>query len=163
MKTLANLELADFSKNNVWEFVNDDDTEETAVRPVRRLPARNLDQRVVGTQVTLANGTKVWAIIGNVETSDARITEQFLTLTIERAGQWFELARYHDVDYKQHGPIQLAEFLGLGIDDIFPVSYDLRAYSEGVADALLGVVRKEPRERLNRDELLALAVPPPPA
>lgn len=53
----------------------------------------------------------------------------------------------------------MAKFLGLEVDDVFPISYDLRPYSKGLDQALVGVVRKEPREKLELDDLMALAVP----
>ena len=31
------------------------------------------------------------------------MTEHFLTLSIERNGHWFMLARYHDPDYDESG------------------------------------------------------------
>lgn len=97
-------------------------------------------------------------MICNVDTRNARSNEHFLTLAIERDGQWFTLARYHDWDWAERSPDALASFLGLSVEEVFPIRYDLRKYSKGETAALVGQVLKEPRERLSRSELIALAV-----
>lgn len=107
----------------------------------------------------LANGNRVWALIGNLDTKNARMNEHFLTLSVVHNGKWFDLARYHDHDYVDHGPDALAHFLGLSIDDVFPISYDVRRYAKGEAEALAGTVQKKPRVRLSRAEIIAMAVP----
>jgi len=82
-----------------------------------------------------------------------------VTLSIERNGQWFDLARYHDIDYVDHGPDALARFLELPVDDVFPITYDVRKYVKGESSTLVGTVPKEPRVKLSRDEIIAMAVP----
>jgi hypothetical protein len=84
--------------------------------------------------------------------------EHLLTLSIEHAGKWFDLARYHDPDYTTRSPEALARFLGLAVDEIFPISFDLRPYVEGDPAVLQGSVLREPRERLSRDEIIAMAL-----
>jgi hypothetical protein len=158
IKDVDALTVADLKAFPVWEFVNDDEKGEMAVRPVRT-PVSNLDGRLVGLQVRLANDAEVWALIGNVETNDPRQTEHFLTLSVFRDGQSFTLARYHDIGAERSGPQALADFLGLPIDKVFPISYDLGRFSKGDPAALTGRIEKEPRERLTRAELIKLAVP----
>ena len=131
---------------------------ETSVRPITRVPVRTMTQRLVGAQVTLANRQLAWARVSNVSEHDARSTEHFITLSLEHAGEWFHLARYHDVDYAERGPEALAHFLGLRVDELFPISYDLRPYVVGNDAALVGRVLKEPRERLAKAELIAMAI-----
>jgi hypothetical protein len=53
----------------------------------------------------------------------------------------------------------LSHFLGLPVDDIFPIFFDVRMYAEGDPASLTGYIQKEPRERLSRAEIIALAVP----
>ena len=98
------LQVSDFIAHPVWEFVNDDELGETAVRPVEQLPVQNLNCRVVGAQVRLSNGSQVWASIGNVDVGNARSTEHFLIISIDRGGQWFHLARYFDFSFGEEGP-----------------------------------------------------------
>jgi hypothetical protein len=157
-KPILSLQISDLKKHPVWQFVTDDEGDDTAVRPVGRLPVTSLMGRVVGNRVRLANGDFVWALIGNLDTKNARNNEHFVTLSIERNGNWFGLARYHDFDYRSRGPKALARLLRLSVDDIFPISYDVRRYANGAPAALTGRVMKEPRTRLTREEIIALAV-----
>jgi hypothetical protein len=143
----------------VWECVNDDSLGERAVRPVKSLPVKHLTGRLIGTQVRLANGAAVWALIGNIDAGNPKLTEHFITMSLERGARWFHLARYHDPDCAERGPEALARFLGLALDDVFPISYDVRQYANGHDAALAGVVGREPRERLTRAQIIALAVP----
>ncbi len=149
------LQIADFEEHAVWEFPT---AGETIVRPVKDLPVQSLTFRMVGTQVRLANGSRIWADIGNVDTGDPRQTEQFLTLTVYKDGKRFTLARYFDFDYADRGPEALASFLGLPVSEVFPISYDIRQYVIGDLAALCGTITKDPPEKLTREEIIALAV-----
>lgn len=159
MKPIEALDVSDLQKHPVWQFANVDGANETLVRPIRRLPVARLTGRVVGTRVDLANGTCVWGLLGNIDERNARLTEHFLTLSVFHDRNWFTLARYHDFDYSEKGPNALARFLRLSIDEVFPIAYDIRPYAKGEAGALTGLIPKEPRERLARDDVIALAVP----
>ncbi len=156
IKPVESLTVADFQPHPVWEYLNDDEIGETMVQPVEKLPVESLDNRLVGAQVRLANGSRVWALIGNVDVTNSRSTQHFLTLSIDRGGKWFHLARYFDFDFTDRSPDALARFLGLGVDDVFPISVDIRRYVQGNPAALALIVLKEPRERLTREELMAL-------
>ena len=59
-----------------------------------------------------------------------------VTLRIHRDGAWFDLARYFDPDPVERGPEALAHFLGLPVDEVFPISFDVREYVEGQPPAL---------------------------
>jgi hypothetical protein len=161
VKPIASLQVTDLQAHPVWEYSNREigDGDETFVRPVRRLPVAKLAGKVVGTQVMLANGQRVWALIGNLDPTSARLTEHFLTLSVECDGRWIALARYHDVDYATNGPEALARNLGLASEEVFPIVYDIRQYAKGDPVALCGQILKEPRARLSRSELIAMAVP----
>jgi len=158
-KPASSITVADLQNSPVWRFTGQDEPDERFVCAVRSLPVRDLRGKIVGTQVRLANGNHVWALIGNVDASNDRLTEHFLTLSIESGGKWFHLARYHDFNRAEHGPEALAHCLGLRVDEVFPISYDLRPYVEGDPITLCGIVQQEPRERLTRAELIAMAVP----
>ena len=147
IKPAESLTVDDFEAHPVWEFLNDDEIGETMMRPVEKLPVENLDNRLVGTQVRLANGLKVWGLFGNFDVKNPRATQHFLALSIERGGKWFHVARYFDFDFTARGPEALARFLGLGVDDVFPITVDVRRYVQGDPAALTAIVLKEPRER----------------
>jgi hypothetical protein len=69
------------------------------------------------------------------------------------------LARYHDFDYSERGPRALAEFLGLDLSQVFPITYDLREYAVGDPLALAGTIVANPVDQLSRSEIIALAIP----
>jgi hypothetical protein len=81
IKPAESLTVADFQAHPVWEFLNDDEIGETMVQPVEKLPVETLDNRLIGTQVRLANGSLVWALIGNFDVTNPRATQHFLTLS----------------------------------------------------------------------------------
>jgi hypothetical protein len=118
-RPIDELNVADLRRFPVWEYVDANGSAEVTVRPVPDVPVRDARSRVFATQVRLANGQLPWATVGNIDVDDARSTEHFLTISIERSGAWFHLARYHDVDHGTRGPSALAQFLGLGIQDVF--------------------------------------------
>lgn len=158
-KLLEEVTVGDIAVAPVWQFTNADESMgETAVRPIERLPVKDLDDKVVGTIVRLANGTQVWALLGNVDSDNPRSTQHFLTLSVERSGTWFPMARYHDSDAHRRGPKALSQFLGLSIDEVFPISYDISQLCIGDHDALVGTIEKEPKERLSEDEIIDLAL-----
>ena len=156
IKPVESLTVADLEAHPVWEYLNDDEIGETMVQPVEKLPVESLDDRLVGSQVRLANGSRVWALIGNFNVTNPRDTQHFLTLSIEQGGKWFYLARYHDVGFPAEGPEALARFLGLHVDDVFPLTVDVRRYVRGDPKALTAIVPKEPQEKLTDAELMAL-------
>ena len=129
------------------------------MRPLKKTLVKTLTGRFVGAQVRLANGTEVWALIGNVDVSNPRLSEHFLTLSVFRDGRWFTMARYHDLDSNERGPQALAAFLSLRVNEVFPISYDISRFCLGESAALVGTIEKEPRERLTRAHIIGLAVP----
>lgn len=158
VKPLETLTPADLESCPIWEYTNADEEEigETAVRPVKSARVKALSGKVVGTKVRLANGDEVWGMLGNVDHSNPRATQHFLTLTVFRGERSFTLARYHDVGAEKRGPEALARFLGLPLNKVFPITYDIRQLCSGEPAALAGTIEKEPKERLTFAELLAL-------
>ena len=150
----------DFAKSPVWRFTNSDSPEETHVTPVRRLPVERAAGCIVGCHIRLTNGTVLTGFLGNLDTTNARLTEHFLTLSVFRSDDViFHLARYHDFDATERGPTALAAFLGLPLEAVFPITYDVSSSVIGPPDVVRGVITAEPRERLTRAEVVALAVP----
>ena len=158
-KRVEALTVADFKRFPVWTFTNnDEELEGMGVRPVRKTPVKSLDGCIIGTHVRLANGAFVWATLCNIDPVSPHSTQHFLTLSICRNSRWFHLARYHDLDRNERGPKALAAFLELPVDEVFPISYDISQYCIGESAALVGLIEKEPRERLTRAQVIALAV-----
>jgi hypothetical protein len=160
MKDVTKLTPADFRAHPVWKFSDSDEPSETAVEPVKKLPMKSLAGALAGVEVTLACGKKVPAFLGNIEVDQPKPTEHFLTFSVfgER-GEIFHLSRYHDFDYQDHGPDALAAFLKMKKEEIFPIAWDVRHLVSGAPAAVHGQILSEPRERLSRAHLIALAVP----
>jgi hypothetical protein len=155
MKPVEKLTISDLSVNPVWEYVT---AGETVVTPVDDLPVDSLQARVVGTRIQLANGSRLWAIVSGISLKNPRSTRHFLTLSVENHGAWFHLARYHDVDYDQRGPKQLAKFLGLPVSSVFPIEYDLSGLVSADIVLVKGTIPLVPQERLSEDELIQIAL-----
>ena len=133
-------------------------TSSVMVRPVRRLPVSKMSNRLAGSQLLLADGSMLWSILGNISVNDPRSTKNFLTVSIHRQGKWFDLARYHDVDFVRRGGTALARFLGKNTQDVFPMRYDIRELASGSAQSLSGTIDAEPTEPLSQDELIRLSM-----
>lgn len=157
MKTLSSLTTGDFAEFPVWEYVSGPD-DAVCVESVEHLPLTDLRNRIVGTRVVLHNGDVCWAILGNIDLRNKRSTDHFLTLSVERHGSWFDLARYHDVDYARRGPHQLAQFLGLPTTSVFPIQYDLSDVVSADPVVAKGSIPLEPQEKLPQDQLIHLAL-----
>lgn len=155
MKPVDSLELADLEAHPIWAFCTGDVCD---VHWVKKVPVRDLAGKLVATEVCLANGTKAWALIGNVQPGDARLTAHVLTLSVLKDNVWFRLARYHDYDYNERGPAALALFLGLSVDEVFPISYDITRYVLGDPGGLSGTIQKEPLEKLTESQLITMVV-----
>lgn len=158
-KPVEALRVGDLEKTPVWRFVNSDEEEDTTVIPVRSLPVTTLANRLVATKVRFANGTEHWAVLGNVDLSNAKLTKHFLTLNVLDGERWVMLARYHDPDYPEKGPQGFARALGLEEGEVFPIEYDIASFAKGTQQVLVGRIEAEPEEILSRSELISLAVP----
>jgi hypothetical protein len=159
LKPVNLLTVEDLQAAPVWEFSGEEyGVDETYVSLVEELPVSDPRGKVFGTQVQFANGSRAWATLGNIRPDDPRHTQHVLVLSIERNGEWFHLARYHDFDFDRRGPDALSRFLDLPIDEVFPISYDIRELAHGDPAALAGRVLKEPTERLSRREISRRAI-----
>ena len=159
VKRVDKLTVADLETFPVWEYTNTEGPlGETAVQPVKKIPVENLDGRLVGSKIRLANGSDVWALIGNVDSNNPYATQHFLTLSVFKKGKCFDLARYHDFDGSERGPQALAAFLGLSVEEVFPIAYDLGKFSLGEQASLVGTIPKEPPEKLTRAQIISLAL-----
>jgi hypothetical protein len=156
-KSIAKLTPEDFTKSPVWSFFEDNKGVIKAT-PVSRLPVRSLAGRLIGCQVQLANGRKVWAELSNIHLHNERSTSQFLTLSVFRDSERFNLARYFDVDYSRRGPNALANFLGLHATEVFPIKYEISKYVTGATIRTSGEILAEPTVRLSQEELLKLSL-----
>ena len=160
-RPLRSVPVEELLRVGVWKFVSEaPQRDETWVEPVLKIPVSTLAGRLVALNVRLSDATHRPAILGSIDLNNPAHTQHFRTLTIMNGtGRRFDLARYHDADYESRGPRALAEFLGLPLSSIFPVTYDLSGLASGTAACLVGQIPAEPEIRLTRAELIAMAVP----
>ena len=158
-RPVSSLRPDDLKAHPIWRFVTDDDPDETWVLPVKGRRMGRLVGKIVCTEVILADGTRRWAMLSNIEPDDEQLTEQFLSLSLFVRGRWFHLARYHDFDARTRGPRVLAAALRRPVGKVFPIRYDLRRYVRHGASWLEGAVRRTPRHKLTRAQVIAMAVP----
>ena len=147
-----------FRANPVWEFINDDETDETLVKPVKKLPVSSCDGRLVGCELRLADGSTIFGFLGNLDLTKADRNQHFLTLSLFLNGSIEHLARYHDIDFSDSGPASLAQKIGKKEEDIFPISYDISLCAIGSGDCIHGLIQKEPKQKLTRSEIIMLAL-----
>jgi ribosomal protein L40E len=143
-KPFDELTVEDFQRHPVWEFDFDNEGEEgrdeTWVRPAKELPVDDLGLAVIGVKVRLNNGIECWARLAGVDLENAQWTMEDVGLSVEKDGEWFHLARLFDSSYDEFGPAQLAEFLGLRLEEVFPITYDISHAAQGKRDVLVGTI-----------------------
>jgi hypothetical protein len=158
-KAVDKLTAEDIAGFPVWEYDTSGETErdrdETWVVPVTELPVSSLSSRVVGVTLRLGGQAEV-GLLGNIDLGNPQATREFATLSVYRAGVWFHLARYFDADRDVRGPVQLAEFLGLSIAEVFPVHYDLSGVAIGHPETVRGSIEAEPQVRLTAPQRMVL-------
>ena len=162
MKAFSGITPEDLRRYPVWEFANDVELstgDETFLRPHEDLPIDDFANRIVGTIATLANGDRVPIILQNVDLQSPYKTEHFVTITVfNREGKTFPLARYHAIAHDTYGPDKLAEFMGLSVDDIFPIGYDISDVAAGDHDSVRREVPVAPRRLASRSEIIEMAI-----
>jgi hypothetical protein len=159
MKAVSELVVPDLLQNPVWKYENDDRSSEMLIGPVSQLPVDSLVGCVVGAAVSLSSGRILMGLLGNVDVSNRRASDHFVTLSLFREdGAVFHLARYHDFDAAQQGPQQLAEFLNLSVCEIFPIAWDISQFVTPSVSVSDGLIPENPPERLSQDQLIKLAL-----
>jgi hypothetical protein len=154
------LTAQDFAEYPVWRYTDTDEPDETYLSPVREWPVETVDNCLVGCAVRLASGCELQGFVRSLDLTSPHHNAHFLALSVFRSdGAVFHLARYHDLDAHEHGPASLADFLGLPLAAVFPISFDASHAVAAHAELARGSITAEPAQRLTRAELIALAVP----
>jgi hypothetical protein len=153
-KRVDHLTPEDFAAHPVWEYALDmeefEDFDETVMRPVCALPVDDLGNCVIGTEVRLANGTALEATLSSVDLESAEQTRQFLFLSVFFKGAWVHLERCSGFDRARSGPAPFSAALGLTIEEVFPIAWDVSRHCTGAC--LRGMIESEPEERLSGGE-----------
>jgi hypothetical protein len=140
-KNMEELTPDDYLAFPVWEFALDmEDVDDLAMRPVAKLPVDDLANRLVGTKVHLANGDHLWASLSNIKLDDSAKTRRILAAAFYLNGEWIYLARPQDPNQENYGPAALARKIGLPVDQVFPISYDVSKCCIGDENAIRGLI-----------------------
>jgi hypothetical protein len=142
VKTIDQLTIADLERYPVWEFnlEYEEQLDETAVQPVEALPVRSLDNRIVGTVVMLANGDTHWAILGGIDLQNPEDARGIDGLSLFWNGDRVVFDRMLDFGEAGRQARTFAETLGLKIDDVFPIRYDLSRHCIGTQNLVCGLI-----------------------
>ncbi|MCA3175539.1 MAG: hypothetical protein ING36_08370 [Burkholderiales bacterium] len=156
---LSDLNPAQLEFQQVWKYVPAERDGEVCVSPEKAIRPRSLKNRIVATKVQLANGSCLWALLENIDIDLPEFTKHWMVCYFYLKKKWWRLARYHDADAMKHSPQELARRLGNQIEEVFPITYDVRALCSVDSSALAGLIFAEPETRLKRAEIIRLAVP----
>jgi len=159
-KDVGGLNQRDFNRYPVWEFQVGAEflpwRDETWLSPVKRLPVDSLDNRLVGTRLKLANGQTVRGILGNISLRNARATRQFIDVEISHNGKSYQLQRAASPMHPYLNAQGLADALGLRIEQVFPITYDLSDVAVGDPKVIKGSIEAELPENLSKDDQMKL-------
>jgi len=153
VRTIEELTSDDLAKYPIWAYTNShEEASELAVSPVLESPVRSPLNRVVGSEVQLANGSRYWAILSDLDLNDPFWNLHFLGITLFIGAERFHLARCHDFFFDTNGPIQLAQSLALKIEEGFPIRYDISAFCVGQKSCVYGEIPFEIPQKLTEEE-----------
>lgn len=141
-KPIDDVPNSEFISFPVWEFAIDEEEtlDETAIRPVLKLPVSQGEGILFCTQVRLASGEAQWAVLGNLDPQNAKQTARYLTISFLKGETRFHLARPMDFHFETHGPRALCDFLGMTLEDVFPIRYDVHSVCQGNPAAVAGEI-----------------------
>jgi len=155
-KLLSLLNPGDFIDHPVWEF-GLSDSEELWIENVD-VPVSSLGGRLVGALVTLANGTRVFAMFYNLRFDDSDAAVIFLGVAIWNGSAWVHLPRPCDFGDIADDLQTAAKELGLALSEIYPLRFDLRSVLENDSPGLVRCLDLPVKTTLSMDELVAMAL-----
>lgn len=116
-KLLSELTMDDLSKNRVWEYLIEGNTE--IVRPSNRTEIfdDNKNSWIVLTEFTLRNGQKH---LGFCSPQDPSGLDYIQPVIITLSGH---LAFYKETEWSVDDRLLALQFLGLSLKDVFPIEF----------------------------------------
>ena len=159
-RTPGQLLSVDLERYPVWEYdLDEEGGPEPLLFPVLDLPVFDLTNRVVASKLRLNNGDEQHGMISNLDLGRPELNEHFLLLSLLKDGRWFTMERYHDPKFSELGPAALASFLGLTLDEVFPIEYDVSRACKGAPESVRGHIDPIPKILHSTEELIRLALP----
>lgn len=160
IRKLSDLSVSDITAQRLWRYTPAPVADgEIYVRADRAIHITTLKNKIVGGMISLASGRSVASLFENIFLDDEFLSAHWMLLRVVTERGQFNLARYHDYNYDESGPLQLASFLNLSISEVFPIKFDLRSLLGCDSPALAGVIEKAPAIKCTRAELIGRMVP----
>lgn len=160
-RPIPEIPIDELLQYGVWTFDVDEESyvpeqDESWVIPVLHIPVTDFSNCIAVTKLKLNNNNYIIGILGNIQLLNFKKNNYIICLSIYNNKSWFYLNRYFDVAYDVFGPKQLAEFLSLSINEVFPITYDISSLAVGDQRVLKGMIPSEPEIRLTKDEIRRL-------
>ncbi len=138
VKAVTDVTPDDFSAHPVWQYCVASNSDGVGLIPVLDLPVESLDERVVGTQVRLANGQLIWAVLFGLDSFSPVFNERDVGISFLVEGKRVMLGRAWERDLPGHGIGNLCAALKLLESDIFPITFDVSHLVFGDKSSLRG-------------------------
>ncbi|MCX7112818.1 MAG: hypothetical protein NTX45_22405 [Proteobacteria bacterium] len=157
---LEDLRPDDFSEFWLFEYIPSKDGR-LWVKPVKAKKIKKFTGRIVASKVILADNSYCSALILgiNIETPEFSRHNRELILWIPKLG-WFRLAQYFDSNEIKaiRGDDVLCDALEKSLDQVFPISFDLRDRSSIDSPCLTGTFEHDPSWGLSGAEVMQILV-----
>ena len=131
------------------------------VKPIKTNETKKFSGRIAGCEVTLADGTQNSAFIEGIDIETPKFSKHHRTLILWiPASGWFQLAKYYSNDELKAicGDEVLCNVLGKSLDEVFPISFDLRDRSSIDSPCLTGTFEHNPSWGLSGAEVMQILV-----
>lgn len=156
----------DLAKHPVWTFDLKNEAlpgrDETWMVPVTKLPVSSLNNHGCLANAVLACGKKMTAMLWSIDLTSQRRTEQFIAIAFWLNDRWWHLSQRpflsESGNLESHLPNDLASKLGLDLNEVFPIAYDISQIAIGPSEITQGKILIEPREKLTKSQRMALAL-----
>jgi hypothetical protein len=139
-KSPSELRIEDVRAYPVWQYCVADNEDGIGLLPVtEKGPLQSLDERIVATQVCLANGTFIWGVLFGLDSYASTFSENDTGLVLFLDDSRAELGRAWERHLPGKSREELAAHLGLPTEDVFPITFDVSSAVLGNSSALSGM------------------------
>lgn len=158
-KPLKEITPADLDEYKVWQYSPSKDGN-TWLKPITSRKISKFSNKLVASQVKLANGSKLYALISGVDPETPIFSKHNRQLILYVNNEWFELAKYYaSTDVKKIcGEDVLSKKLNMEIKDIFPIYFDVKDVTDVNSECLTGFFEVSPAWGLARGEIMEILV-----
>lgn len=125
------------------------------LKPVKLKKTDKFSNRLIGTEVLFADGSKNWALIEGIDMDCPEFSRHNRQIYLWiNSYEWFHLAQYFDsAEVKsERGEKLLSKKIDKSLESIFPISFDIRHFAKTYSSCLQGTFEINPRWGISRDE-----------